>query len=396
MHHMDDTRVTTNSRPSDFDVELCHAFLRAVSESDMLCKPCKKGLVQRYLHSKGRNDLIFKVYRRINELDRPLLTRIMHDLGGPEDFQRAIQDLNDLPHLSQLPEATVPKQWDCVNIETWGNLKIWLKVLAKEESVLSHPLTNQAFKTSAWRSRVWAAAAGRYTLDDLRSERSIQRFLDDHETWLLESTLWPADASVPKLAKYEITPAACHCFPLGNQPATFDDHIETLRPFPDALREQEWIDFRRRTIMHQLLSGFFDPEIVQGVFQRCAPPKVWEIAIPFQDPFEAFEEYWDSVPVKQAVRNLLGLAPESSPDMPAADKAEQVTIAEKEPAGKLFSIRRGATFKHPGVEIGYHAYHPLTPRTQKDSEGPVDYEGEARKIRPRHGVETEEWLDPEY
>lgn len=146
--------------------------------------------------------------------------------------------------------------------------------------------------------------------------------------------------------------------------------------------------------MQRLARDFFDPEIVQGVFQRCAPPEVWEIAIPFQDPFDAFAEYWDSVPVRQAVRSLLGLAPESSPDRPAAEKTQPVTRAEKEPARKLFPIRRGATFKHPGVEIGHHAYHPLTPRTQK--EGPVDYEGEARKIRSRHNVETEEWLDSEY
>lgn len=395
MHHIDDSSVAANSRPSDFDVELCHAFVSAVAESNLLCKPCKKGLVQRYLHSKERNDLIFKVYRRINELDRPLLTRIMHELGGPEDFQRALRDLNDLPHLSLLPEATTdPKRWDTVNIEKWGNLKVWLKVLAKEEIVLSHPLTNQAFKTSAWRSRIWAAVAGRYTLDDLRNQRSIQRFLDDHEAWVLESCLWPADASIPRLAKYEITPAACYCFPLGDEPATFDDHIETLSPVPWVLREEEWIDFQRRTIMQRLVRAFFDPEIVQGVFQRCAPPNVWEVTIPFQDPFEAFVEYWDTVPVRQAVRSLLGLAPESSSDMPAADKAEQVTRAEKEPASKSFSLRRGATFKHPGVEIGYHAYHPLTPRTKK--EGPVDYEAEARKIRARHDVETEEWLDPEY
>lgn len=162
MPHMDNTSVVANSRPSDFDVELCHAFIRALAVSDLVCKPCKKGLVQRYLHSKGRNDLIFKVYRRINELDRPLLTRIMHDLGGPEDVQRAIQDLNDMPPLYHLSEATAQKQWDCVNIETWGNLKLWLKILADEESFLQHPLTNQAFKTSAWRSRIWAAVAGRY------------------------------------------------------------------------------------------------------------------------------------------------------------------------------------------------------------------------------------------
>ena len=79
--------------------------------------------------------------------------------------------------------------------------------------------------------------------------------------------------------------------------------------------------------------------------------------------------------------------------MPAADKAEQVTRAEKEPASKSFSLRRGATFKHPGVEIGYDAYHPLAPRSQSD--GPVDYEGEARKIRSQPSVDTdtEGWFD---
>ena len=87
MFHSENSSAVVNKRSSDFDVELCHAFFSVVSRSGLICKPCKQGLIQRYLHSKARNDLVFKVYRRINELDRPLLVRLMHELGGPEDFQ---------------------------------------------------------------------------------------------------------------------------------------------------------------------------------------------------------------------------------------------------------------------------------------------------------------------
>lgn len=387
MYHTGSTGTAGNKRMSDFDVELCHAFFSTISESDLICKLCKQGLIQRYLHSKARNDLVFKVYRRINELDRPLLVRLMHGLGGPEDFQRAIQDLNNIPHHPQVPDATGPKQWDCVNIETWGNLHIWLRILAKEESVIPHPVTKKYFKSSAWRSRVWAAAAGRYTLDDLRNGRSIQRFLDDHEARLLESSLWIAEARVPKLAKHEITPAACECFPLGDDTVTFQDTIQKLSIYPEFLRDPEYIRLRREAIVARLVEGCFDPAIVQGVFQRCHPPAAPEIA----DPFRAFVAYWDSAPVRQAVRSLLGLAQESFPGAPAADPVGQVTRSEKKPVSKPFSMKRGVTFKHPSVDLGYRAYHPLTSRPR--SEGPIDYEGEARKIRSPDAVHAEDWLD---
>lgn len=387
MYSDDSTSVAVNFRTSDFDVELCHAFVSTVAKSDLICTQCTKGLIERYLHSKGRNDLVFKVYRRIDELDHPLFVSLMHILGRPQDFQRAIQNLNDVPHLSQAPDATGPKQWDCVNNEDWGNLSIWLRILAKEESVIPHPLTNRDFRTSAWRSRVWAATAGRYTLDDLRSERSIRRFLDDHEAHFLESCLLPAHAKIPRLAKSEITPAACGCFCGEEGPAIFQNTIQTLSMFQGVLRGPAYIHVHRNAIMARLVRGCFDLEIVEAVFERCVPPAASETA----DPFQVFVEYWDSNPVRQAVRSLLGLAPETSAAALAADEAEQVIRFEKAPASKPFSIRRGATFKHPGVEVGYQAYHPLTPSPQM--EGPVDYEGEARKIRARHDVDTQERLD---
>lgn len=384
MYYTNSSRTAVNKRSSDFDVELCHSFFSAVSESDIICKPCKQGLVQRYLHSKARNDLVFKVYRRINELDRPLLVRLMHDLGGPEDFQRAIQDLNDVPHHSQSPEATSPKQWDCVDNEAWGNLHIWLRILAKEESNIPHPLTKKEFKTSAWRSRVWAAAAGRYTLEDLKNGRSIRRFLEDHEARLLESSLWAAEARIPKLAKYEITPAACECFPFGDGTVTFQDIIQKLSVYPEVLRDPAYIRIRHETIVARLVQGCFDSEIVEGVFQRCGAPAASETA----DPFTTFVAYWESAPVRHAVGSLLGLAPVTCPDAPAA---QQVTRPEKKLVSKPFTMRRGATFRHPSVDIGFRAYHPLTSRPRK--EGPIDYEGEARNFLSRRGVETEDWLD---
>lgn len=382
MYHTDSSRAVVRKRSSDFDVELCHAFFSAVSESDLICRPCKQGLIIRYLHSKARNDLVFKVYRRINELDRPLLVRLMHELGGPEDFQRAIQDLNNVPHNSQSPEATGPKQWDCVDNEAWGKLHIWLRILAKEESVIPHPLTKRYFTTSAWRSRVWAAAAGHYTLDDLRNGRSIRRFLDDHEARVLESSFWAGEAKIPKLAKYEITPAACECFPLGDGTVTFQDIIQKLSVYPEVLRDPGYIRLRREAIVAQLVEGCFDQEIVEGVFQRCGTPAVPETA----DPFRTFVAYWESAPVRNAVRSLLGLALETSP------VAGQLTRPEKKPVSKPFSMRRSATFKHPSVDIGYRAYHPLTPRSRKVN-GPIDYEGEARTFLSRHNEETEDWLD---
>lgn len=359
-----------NKRSSDFDVELCHSFFGAVSQSDLICRPCKQGLIQRYLHSKARDDLVFKVYRRINELDRPLLVRLMHDLGGPEDFQRAIQDLNNIPHPSQPLEAAGSKQWDCVENETWGNLHVWLRILAKEESVIPHPLAKKDFRTSAWRSRVWAAAAGRYTLNDLRNGRSIRRLLDDHEGRLLESSLWVAEAKVPKLAKYEITPATCECFPLGDGTVTFQDTIQKLSVYPEFLRDPAYIRLRRKAIVARLIDGCFDPEIVEGVFQTCAAPAALETA----DPFTAFVAYWESAPVRQAVESLLGLAPKVVPGAPVAG---QVSRPEKS-VSKLFSMRRVATFKHPLVDIGFRAYHPLASRSRKND--PIDYEGEARNF----------------
>jgi hypothetical protein len=388
MHHTDNSSFVASSGTTDFDVELCHAFVSTVAKSDLICTQCTKGLIERYLHSKGRDDLVFKVYRRINELEHPLLVSLMYIWGGPEEFKRAIQDLNDVPYLSQAPDATAPKQWDCVNNEDWGNLSIWLRILAKEESVIPHPLTNRDFRTSAWRSRVWAATAGVYSLDDLRSERSIQRFLDDHEARLFESCIWPAHAKIPRLAN-EITPAVCQCFH-DDETSSFQDTVKTMSFFPEAPRDPSYICIHRKSLIAGLVNACFDPEIVEGVFHRCVPPAASETA----DPFQAFVEYWDSAPVKQAVRSLLGLAPETFPDAPAPIKAEQVTGSEKEPASKpLFSMRRGATFKHPGVDIGYQAYHPLTPSPWK--EGPVDYEGEARRIQPRHNEEPENWFDGE-
>lgn len=386
MYHTDNSRAVTRRRSSDFDVELCHAFFSAVGESDLICKPCKQGLIQRYLHSKARNDLVFKVYRRINELDRPLLVRLMHELGGPEDFQRAIQDLDNAPHHSQSPEATGPKQWDCVDNEAWGNLHIWLRILAKEESIIPHPLTKKDFKTSAWRSRVWATAAGRYTLEDLKSGRSIRRFLEDHEARLLESSLWPADARIPKLAKYEITPTACECFPFGDGTVTFQDIIQKLSVYPEVLRDPAYIRTRRETIVARLVECCFDSEIVERVFQMYAPPAAQVTT----DPFTAFIAYWESTPVQYAIASLLGLAPETFPDVRAP---EHVNRPEKKLVSKPFSMRRSATIKHPSVDIGYRAYHPLSSRPRK--EGPIDYEGEARNFISRRNMETEDWLDTE-
>lgn len=380
----DNSSAVVNRRSSDFDVELCHAFLSAVSRSDLICKPCKRGLIQRYLQSKARNDLVFKVYRRINEMDRPLLVRLMHEVGGPEDFQRAIQDLNDVPNRSEPPEAASSKQWDCVENEAWGNLHIWLRILAKEESVIPHPLAKKEFKTSAWRSRVWAAVAGRYTLEDLKNRRSIRRFLDDHEGRLLESSLWIAEARIPKLAKYEITHAACECFPLGDRTVTFQDIIQKLIVYPEILRDPAYIRRRHQAIVDRLIEGCFDSEIVEGVFQRCAPPAASETA----DPFVTFVAYWESAPVRHAVRSLLGLVQETFTDAPAV---EQVAKPEKKPVSKPFSLRRGATVKHPSVDIGFRAYHPLTSRPRK--QGPIDYEGEARNFVPQYCVDTEDWLD---
>lgn len=395
MFNTDTRNVMANTGTTEFDVELCHAFISTVANSDLICKPCKQGLIQRYLHSKGKSDLSWKVYGRINQLDRPFLERLVHDLGGPADFQRAIQDLNNVRHLSQLPEATGPKQWDCVDVEMWGNMHIWLRVLAHEESVVPHPVAQRDFKTSAWRSRVWATTAGRYTLADLRNDRSIRRFLHDHEAHLLESCLLPADAKIPRLAKFEITPAACKCFPLGdNEDATFQDTIQTLSMTPGALSDPRYIRIHREAMINRLVRAYFHPQIVQGVFQRCVPPATTSQT---SDPFETFIEYWDSAPVRQAIKSLLGLAQKASPDVPATHRVEKVRNPELGTASKPFSMRRGVTFKHPGVEIGYHAYHPLAPRAQ--SEGPVDYEGEARKIRSQgsqRDEDTDGWFDSQY
>lgn len=381
-----------NSGSTEFDVELCHAFISTVANADLICKPCKQGLILRYLHSKGRSDLSWKVYRRISQLDRPFLERLVHDLGGPAEFQRAIQDLNSIPRLSQPPEATGPKQWDCVDVDKWGNLHLWLRVLAHEESVMPHPVAQRDFKTSAWRSRVWAATAGRYTLGDLRDERSMRRFLDDHEARLLESCLLPADAKVPRLAKFEITPAACECFALGaGESATFQDTIHMLSMTPGALRDPRYVRIHREALLAQLVGRYFDPEIVEGVFQRCASP-----FIPSQtsDPFQMFLDYWDSAPVRQAVKSLLGRAQEVSRDAPLAHRAQEVRDPEKTTTSESFAMRRAVTIKHLGVEIEYHPYHPLAPYPR--NEGPVDYEGEARKIRIRDtsDVDMEQWFEP--
>lgn len=384
MYRTESNSAISSERRPDFDIELCHAFFSAVGRSELICKPCKQGLIQRYLHSKERKDLVFKVYRQINELDRPLLMRLMHDLGGPVDIERAINDLNDIPDQSKTPEVSGPKQWDCVNNEAWGKLRIWLRILAKEESVIPHPLSKKDYKTSAWRSRAWAAVAGRYTMDDLRGERSIQRFLDDHEGRILESSLWPAEARIPKLAKYEITPAACECLPLGEGTVRFQDTVQKLSVYPEILRDPAYIRLRREKIVARLVEECFDPEIVEAIFQRCAQPAVPKTA----DPFTAFVAYWDSAPVRQAIKSLLGLAPKTMPDVPAA---EQVVKPEEKPVSKPFSMRQGSTFKHPGVDTAYQAYHPLTPRD--GSEGPIDYEGEARGFEPSHNVEAEDWFD---
>ncbi|KAG8170197.1 hypothetical protein KVR01_000942 [Diaporthe batatas] len=341
-----------NSGTTEFDVELCHAFISTIANSDLICRPCKQGLTQRYLHSKARTDLIWKVYRRISQLDRPLFERLMQDLGGPADLQLAIQDLNNNPHCSYPPGATGPKQWDCVDVKMWGNLHVWLRVLADEESVAPHPVALKDFKTSAWRSRVWAATAGRYTLDDLRAQRSMRRFLDDHEAHLLESCLLPADAKIPRLAKFEITPATCKCFQLGtDEDATFQDIIQTLSMTPEALSNPRYVHIHREAIIARLVGGCFDPEIVEGVFQRCVPAEVSQTS----DPFEAFVEYWDSAPVRQTVKSLLVFAQEASPDTPPP----------------------------PGV-------------TKAGTEGPVDYEGEARKIRSLYAVDTDEWFESQF
>jgi hypothetical protein len=117
-----------NSGTSDFDVELCHAFINTVARSDLICPPFTKDLIERYLHSKWRNNLIFKVYTRIAELDRPFFVNLLKMFGGPRGFQRAAQSLDDAaelegPRLSheQAPDlwddAAGPKPWDCVDNE---------------------------------------------------------------------------------------------------------------------------------------------------------------------------------------------------------------------------------------------------------------------------------------
>lgn len=378
MHHTDGNNAMVHTKTSEFDIELCHAFFSAVCESDIICKPCKQGLIQRYLHSKEQDNLVFKVYRRINNTDYPLLLRLVHTLGGPQDFQRAIRDLDDIPCHSQPSEAAGPKQWDCVHNETWGNLCVWLRSLAKEESVISHPLTRKEIKSSAWRSRMWAAAAGRYSLEDLRNGRSMWRFLNDHEGRLLEASLWPAEAKIPRLAKYEITPAACECFPLGDGTVKFQDIIQKLSVFPEILRDPGYIRLRRQAIVARLVQDCFAAEIVQAVFQRYARPPVPENA----DPFAAFMDYWDSAVVRRAIRRLLKLPQDISeavPDQSATERPEHVAESDKKLASRPFYARRGVTFKHPSVEVECQTYHPLT--SLHTHQGPIDYEGEARNIR---------------
>jgi hypothetical protein len=230
------------------------------------------------------------------------------------------------------------------------------------------PLPRRYFRSSAWRSRVWAATVGRFTLEDLRSAGALSRaFLADHEAHVLEAFLWQALARI-----IPPTPGDEYCF-RGH----------------------------RKMILDRIVRCCFDPEIVEGVFERCVPPAAAQDTV---DPFLAFVEYWNSAPVRQAVRCLLGLAPEtdrssttSTPEaLPGAAvvKAEPGTTRREKEAvstgSRSFSIRRNETFKHPGVDVGYQAYHPLAPSLAR-SPGPVDYEGEARKIQTRRdSMDTEE------
>ncbi|KAK2599229.1 hypothetical protein N8I77_010999 [Diaporthe amygdali] len=374
MYHARSSNTIISTRTSDFDVELCHAFFSVVSKSDLVCDLCKQGLIRRYLHSKAREDLIFKTFRRINQLDYPLLLSLIRTLGGPEEIKRGMRHLDDVPPRPQQFDMTNFKQWDCADNQTWGNLHIWLRILAKEESVIPHPLINSDFRSSAWRSRAWAVASGRFTLDDLGNGRSIRRFVDDHEARLLEASLWVAEAKIPKLAKYGITPEACECFPLGDGTVKFQDIIQKLSVFPEALRDPHYVRLRRQAIVAKLIKSCFDPEIVDGVFQRCAQPSLPETA----DPFEAFIEYWDSPSVREAVAHLLKLPLETFLNKPATNAIKVVTESEKKPNSRHLRMRRGVTFKHPGVELEYQAYHPLTRLPW--NRNPIDYEAEARKI----------------
>lgn len=285
-------------------------FVTTVLKSPLLCTSCKQGLFSRYLISRESFGLEENLFKSGLQLDRQIHWMFWKHLALAKDGI-PVRRVDFHPGgLDEPASAVVWKQWDCADADRWGKLYLWLKVISRTESITSRlsPLTSLLVRSSAWRSRVWIATAGRYTLDDFKNGRSIARFLTDHEQYMLECFLWPAASKVPEDQKYLVTPADCDCSSLDGSQMAFRDVAMKLGQRPEILQTGKATSWWRAEIVASLIEKGFDPEISLLFLTYPLSFRLLNhgsSSIPeYEDPFDAFRNHWNSSEVQQELRLL--------------------------------------------------------------------------------------------
>lgn len=320
----------------------------AAASSPLLCAPCREGLCLRYLAASLHPDLTAAVERR--------LAAVLLDPGPRNRLARAYFAYARLAAEGRGPRlrddaggrrsgARARAAWlvSGVGAERGVQLCAWLDVLdrVEDQGQGRQQQEDVAGRAGAWRARAWIAAAGRYTLADLRRGRSVARFLEAHERRVLECCRrgWRPPAAAPVAAPAPEPDARgvghgragtvtceceCECFRVrgGGAVRMFSPATVTGAPGRGAGTGGDECDgeehgdtasvvyARRCDVLSWLFArSGFDPEILD-VFHRLAPPfpvprEGVDGAPVYVDPFETFEAYWHSTEIQQMLKELV-------------------------------------------------------------------------------------------
>lgn len=306
--------IVQADREASFELSLLLSFFKTISDSPLLCGPCKQGLYLRYLASTLYSDLRDLIENYIAKVSietelRGLLGKMFFDFEKlaendaqpkPRDEE---QDRRD--GWEQPADSVSDKSWDCADIGRTRELRAWLRRLACTEGLVADPVGSHLVRSSAWRSRVWIATAGVFTLDDLRRGRGIAEFLRGHEQHVLESCCWSEAAQVSK-EKVD----GCECFRVSKSVTMFPPRAMTVTSRGETIEMGKSVYSRRVEVISLLLERGLDTEIAAIINQD---PPDWPVAREVgncalrhkdMDPFAVFEAHWRSTDFKLKLDRL--------------------------------------------------------------------------------------------